>query len=111
MAVALGALYFGKRVHADMIITGEVMISGRLLPVGGLCEKAMAGLEEFPDRVVHMIVPHHHRSTLSLEKRYANRLKLYGCEHVDDMLELAIIFQPGESSSCEDSLEESSLNT
>ena len=57
MAVALAALYLDKEIHEHLIITGEASISGKLGSSFSIREKAMAGLENFPDVTVNMIIP------------------------------------------------------
>jgi ATP-dependent Lon protease len=42
MAVALTSLVSGRPVRADVAMTGEVTLTGQVLPIGGLKEKALA---------------------------------------------------------------------
>ena len=42
MAVALASLLTGRPVRAGLTMTGEVSLSGRVLPVGGIKEKVLA---------------------------------------------------------------------
>jgi ATP-dependent Lon protease len=42
MAVALASLVTGKAVSSDVAMTGEVTLTGLVLPIGGLKEKALA---------------------------------------------------------------------
>src|SRR5262245_17760737 len=42
MTVALASLLTGRRVRPDLAMTGEVSLSGRVLPVGGIKEKVLA---------------------------------------------------------------------
>jgi ATP-dependent Lon protease len=42
MAMALASLITGRPVRADTAMTGELTLTGRVLPIGGLKEKALA---------------------------------------------------------------------
>jgi ATP-dependent Lon protease len=42
MATALMSLVSGRPVRADVALTGEVTLTGQVLPIGGLKEKALA---------------------------------------------------------------------
>lgn len=42
MAVALASLYSGKPVRSDTAMTGEISLTGLVLPVGGIKEKVLA---------------------------------------------------------------------
>jgi ATP-dependent Lon protease len=42
LTVALASLLTGRRVRPDLAMTGEVSLSGRVLPVGGIKEKVLA---------------------------------------------------------------------
>jgi ATP-dependent Lon protease len=52
MAVALASLVSGKPVSADVAMTGEVTLTGQVLPIGGLKEKALAAQRAGIKRVI-----------------------------------------------------------
>ncbi len=52
MAVALASLVLGKPVSADVAMTGEVTLTGQVLPVGGLKEKSLAAQRAGIKRII-----------------------------------------------------------
>jgi ATP-dependent Lon protease len=81
MATALASLVSGDAVSSDVAMTGEITLSGQVLPVGGLKEKSLAaqraGIKRVivPDRNEGEIleIPEHERK--DLEFIYVDRIE------------------------------------
>jgi len=81
MATALSSLVAGRPVSSDVAMTGEVTLTGQVLPVGGLKEKSLAaqraGIKRIivPDRNEGEIleIPEHERE--GLEYIYVDRIE------------------------------------
>ena len=52
MVTALVSLITGRRVRSDTAMTGEVTLTGQVLPIGGLKEKALAAQRAGITRVI-----------------------------------------------------------
>jgi ATP-dependent Lon protease len=88
MATALASLVLGRPVRADVGMTGEITLSGQVLPIGGLKEKVLAahraGLKT-------IIVPKRNEKDLEdvpEEVRQAMRFVLV--DRVEDVLNAAL---------------------
>jgi ATP-dependent Lon protease len=81
MATALSSLVSGRPVAGDVAMTGEITLTGQVLPVGGLKEKSLAaaraGIKRVivPDRNEGEIleIPEHERA--GLEFIYVDRIE------------------------------------
>ena len=81
MTIALLSLVTGRPVGNDVAMTGEITLTGQVLPVGGLKEKSLAaqraGIKRViaPDRNEGEIleIPEHERA--ELEFVYAERIE------------------------------------
>ena len=77
-------------------MTGEITLRGKVLPIGGLKEKAIAALRA---RVKKVIIPEANRKDLvEIPKNVKRRLKFVPVSDVDQVLEEALTrspFQPG----------------
>jgi ATP-dependent Lon protease len=81
MTVALSSLVSGRKVSNDVAMTGEVTLTGQVLPVGGLKEKSLAAQRAGIKRVIVpernegdvAEIPEHERS--ELEFTYVDEVK------------------------------------
>ena len=94
MCIALISALSGKPVRADIAMTGEISLRGRVLAIGGLREKTMAALRA---GVRTVIIPKENEADL-LEIDPLVREKLMFCpvDHADQVLEI-VFPQNGET--------------
>jgi ATP-dependent Lon protease len=88
MAVALVSLVTGKPVRADVAMTGEVTLTGQVLPIGGLKEKALAAQRAGIKRV---IVPERNRGDVEeIPEHERKGLEFVYVDSIEKALEAAL---------------------
>jgi len=88
MATAIVSLLRGIPVRADVAMTGEVTLRGRVLPIGGLPEKAVAALRA---GTRHLIIPaDNEKEFRELAPEIRRKLTVHLVETMDQVLDLAL---------------------
>ena len=89
MATAMFSAITGKKVRADLAMTGEVTLRGRVLPIGGLKEKLLAAKNA---GIKTVLVPkENERDVEELSTEITKGLGIIPVEHMDEVLKLALI--------------------
>merc|ERR1719291_1310332 len=87
MTSALLSLALDKPVKPDMAMTGELTLTGKILRVGGIKEKAIAARRENVDRIV---LPMSNQADYMEIKPYLRAgLTAHFVDHFDDIYRLA----------------------
>jgi ATP-dependent Lon protease len=93
MATALVSALTGIPVRADVAMTGEITLRGRVLPIGGLREKSLAALRA---RIYTIIAPEQNAKDLDeIPRHIRRRLDFKFVKHMDEVLKLALRDGPG----------------
>jgi ATP-dependent Lon protease len=88
IATAMASLYAGSPVRSDAAMTGEISLSGLVLPVGGIKEKVLAAHRAGMKRV---ILPRENEKDLrELPDHVRESIEFLFAEHVDEVLAAAI---------------------
>ena len=95
MTTALVSLLTGRRVKADIGMTGEVTLQGRVLPIGGVKQKVLAahraGLRE-------VILPRRNADDLDdVPEAVRDEMLFHTPDDVDEVLELALAAAGGDA--------------
>lgn len=86
---ALVSALSGCKVRADVAMTGEITITGRVLPIGGLREKTMAA---YIEGIKTVIVPEANRSDLQqIDEKVKEKLNFVFAATGDDVLKTALV--------------------
>ena len=89
MATALYSALTGIPVRADVAMTGEISISGKVLPIGGLKEKSMAA---YKAGVQHVIIPKENERDLSeFDPEIRENISYHPVETIDEVIALATV--------------------
>ena len=88
MATALYSVITGKKVRADVAMTGEITLRGRVLPIGGLKEKILAAGKAGIKKV--LVPKQNARDIEELDAEITRGLTIVLVEHMDDVLREAI---------------------
>ena len=92
MVTALVSVLAGIPVRADVAMTGEITLRGRVLPIGGLKEKLLAALRGGIDIV---LIPKENAKDLTeIPERIKKDLDIRPVEWIDEVLELALTETP-----------------
>ncbi|MDE7241263.1 endopeptidase La [Desulfovibrio sp.] len=87
LTTALISALTGRRARADLCMTGEITLRGRVLPVGGIKEKILAGVAR---GLKHVIIPHQNVKDLEdVPKELLRRIKVHPVQKYDEVLPLA----------------------
>jgi ATP-dependent Lon protease len=87
MATAMVSLLTGRPVRKDVAMTGEVTLRGKVLPIGGLPEKAVAAVRA---GAKHLIIPRDNdKEYQELSSLVRKQLTVHLVESMDEVLELA----------------------
>jgi ATP-dependent Lon protease len=88
MATALSSLLSGRPVRSDVAMTGEITLTGQVLPIGGLKEKALAAQRS---GIRHVIAPARNAQDADEIPAHLRRdLELHFVSRIDEVLGLAL---------------------
>jgi ATP-dependent Lon protease len=88
MATALISALADKPVRNDVAMTGEVTLRGRVLPVGGLKEKALGALRA---GIRTIIIPEKNKKDLSeIPQNVKRKIKFITVQHMEQVLKTAL---------------------
>ena len=106
MTVALASLFSGRPARHDVSMTGEVTLTGRVLPIGGVKEKVLAARQA---GLTTVILPERNRADVSdISEEARKQLKFHFVSDVRDALDI-VLLPEGENEDLDTSLEATPL--
>jgi ATP-dependent Lon protease len=90
MVTALASELTGRPVRGDMAMTGEITLSGRVLPVGGIKEKVLAARRH---GITEVALPRQNEKNIKedLTDELRRELKIHYVSHIEEVLALALL--------------------
>ncbi|HQA03905.1 MAG TPA: endopeptidase La [Thermodesulfovibrio thiophilus] len=89
IAMALISLFTNKPARRDVVVTGELTLSGRILPVGGIKEKILAAKRA---GVRAVIIPYRNKPDIeNLPENFKKGLEIIFMEKIEDIVSKILI--------------------
>lgn len=88
MATAMISRLTGIPIRKDVAMTGEITLTGRVLPIGGLKEKALAAMRH---GIKTVIIPDKNKKDLEdIPEEFREQLEFVPVKTIDEVLEVAL---------------------
>lgn len=89
MTTAIVSALTGKKVRADVAMTGEITLRGKVLPIGGLKEKSLAAYREGIYTVIMPKANERDLDEIALEVKA--KMKFIPVDTIDEVLKIALV--------------------
>lgn len=89
MATAMASAYTGRKVRGDTAMTGEITLTGEVLPIGGVKEKVLAA-SQFGIRQI-LLPEKNKRDMEEIPQSVRKKLEFIYVKNVDDVLAHALM--------------------
>jgi len=90
MATVIASIFSEKKIDNSIAMTGELTLSGKVLPIGGLKEKLIAAHKAGVKRV--LIPEKNYKADLEeIPKEVLDTLEIIGVSNIEEVLNLALV--------------------
>lgn len=92
MCMALISLLTGRRAKREVALTGEITLTGNVLPIGGVKEKALAAIRAGAKTIV---LPQKNKDDYEdIDKEIRSKIQCSYIQKIDDAVDLVLIQKP-----------------
>ncbi len=90
MATAIASIYSEKKVRADVAMTGELTLTGKVLPIGGLKEKLIAA---YKAKIKTAIIPikNYDKDLDDIPDVVKESMEIIGVKRIEEVLKIALV--------------------
>jgi ATP-dependent Lon protease len=90
MATAIASIYSDKKVRADVAMTGELTLTGKVLPIGGLKEKLIAA---YKAKIKTAIIPmkNYEKDLDDIPEVVKESMEIVGVKRVEEVLKIVLV--------------------
>jgi len=90
MATAIASIFSNKKVRSDIAMTGEITLTGEVLPIGGLKEKLIAA---YSAKIKKVLIPikNYERDLDDIPEEVLNGLEIIPVKKIDEVLDHALV--------------------
>ncbi len=90
MATAIASIYSDKKVRADVAMTGELTLTGKVLPIGGLKEKLIAA---YKAKIKLAIIPqkNYDKDLDDIPDVVKESMEIIGVKRVEEVLDIVLV--------------------
>jgi ATP-dependent Lon protease len=89
MATAIASILSNKKVRGDTAMTGELTLTGKVLPIGGLKEKLIAA---FKAKIKTAVIPkkNYERDLDELPSEVKDNMQIVPVSHIEEVLDIVL---------------------
>lgn len=89
LATVITSLLTNSYISKDIAMTGEITLTGKVLPVGGIKEKALAAMRAGIETI---IIPwKNQKDVLEIPEQYRKKLNFIPVKNIQEVLEIALV--------------------
>lgn len=89
LATAVVSVLTNRPIRHDLAMTGEITLTGKVLPIGGVKEKVLAANRYKIDKII--LPKENIRDLKEVDEEVTKLMEIYPVEHIDEVLRLALL--------------------